>query len=170
VYIENKRMKKILLATIFLCTGLSSFSQTNCSIKKAFAFYTVTVAGIAMSDENGNTINPEPFINRFIYIVCSGTKKPKIVQVTYDKKPYSIIVSSVSGSSVIPGDDIGNNKEHKISTKKNNRIWKIEIQSSADNKIAVQDCKNIIIKLKGTDKTCTFKLLKETQLMTLPRY
>ena len=163
-------MKKIFLAAIFLYIGLSSFSQTNCSIKKGYAFYTVIVAGIAMVDENGNTINPEPNLNRFIYIVCSGTKKPKIVNVMYDKKPYSVVVSSVTGSSVIPGDDIGNNKEHKISTKKNNRIWKIEIQSSVDNKIAVQDCKNIIIKLKGTDRTCTFKLLKETQLMTLPRY
>ena len=170
MYIESKSMKKIFLAAIFLCIGLSSIAQTNCSIKKAFAFYTVTVAGTAMADENGNTINPEPTINRFIYIVCSGTKRPKIENVTYDKKPYSTVISAVSGSSVIPGSDIENNKEQKISTNKNNRIWKIEIQSFADNKTISSDCKNIIIKLKGADKTCTFKLLKETQLMTLPRY
>lgn len=170
MYIENKRMKKIFLAAIFLCIGLSSFSQTNCSIKKGYAFYTVSHAGIAVSDENGNTINPEPVINRFIYIEWSGSKKPKIENVTYDKKLYRAGITAVKGNSVFPGDDIGNNKDYKISAKKNNSIWKIEIQSSANDKTIGQDCKNIIIKLKGTDRTCTFKLLKETQLMTLPRY
>ena len=163
-------MKKILLSAIFLCIGLSSFSQTNCSIKKAYAFYTVTVAGTAMADENGNTINPEPVINRFIYIEWSGKKKPVIENVMYAKMTYAAGISAVTGKSVIPGDNIGNNKEHKIFANKSNSIWKIEIHQSADNKNTEQGCKNIIIKLKGTDKTCEYKLTKETQLTTLPRY
>ncbi len=163
-------MKKIFTSVVFLSILLSACAQSNCSVKKAYAFYTVSIPGMAMSDENGNTINPIPMIDRFIYVEWTGSKAPVIVNVMYDKKIYQASVTAVDTNSVIPGDGSINNEQHRIKSKKCNSLWKIQIQPSADNKTDKQDSKNIVLRFKGTGKTCELKLFKETLLKTLPRY
>lgn len=156
-----------------MCIMVSAFichAQTGCNIKKASAFYTVSVPGIQMVDENGNAIPPKADIVRFIYIECFGKTKPEIKTVLYNNKNLPATVTAVKEKTVIPGGDLGNNKDFKITANKSNSLWKIELQPQADNSMPGQNCKSIIIKMKVKDKTCSFKLSKETELMTLQRY
>ena len=154
-----------LTVAVFLCQA-----QTGCNVKKAFAFYTVSVPGIQMVDENGNAIPPKADIARFIYIESFGKAKPEIKTVLYNNKNLPATVTAVKEKTVIPGGDLGNNKDFKIIANKSNSLWKIELQQEEDNSMPGQDCKNIIIKTKIKGKTCSFKLLKETELMILQRY
>ena len=149
---------------------LPSFAQTKCNIKKAYAFYTVSLPGAQMVDENGNPIPPKPEITRFIYIEFVGTGKPKIETVSYNNRPLSATLVAVKGRSVIPGIEFTKNNNFKIVASKYNALWKIELQPQDGNSMPGQDCRNIIIKTRVKGKSCTLKLIKETQLETLPRY
>ena len=163
-------MKTIVISIFLLVAAFTSIAQTSCYVKKAYAFYTVTIPGVQMADENGNPVPPKATIDRFIYIEWGGAKKPKIETVLYNNKALVATLTAVKGSSVIPGSDLNKNNNFKITAKKCNSLWKIELQPLEGNSMPVEDCKNIIIKTMGTAKTCAFKLLKETQLMTMPRY
>jgi len=163
-------MKKISLLLVFSFLLLAACAQTNCSVKKARAFYTVTLPGMAIQDENGNTINPVPVIDRFIYIEWGGSKKPEVVNVQYGATVYSAGVTAVEGNIVVPGGDYGDNKKHTISANKRNKLWKLIIDPPGESKNEKQDCKNIVIRLRGKGNVCEIKLLKETILATLPRY
>lgn len=163
-------MKKIFLFFSLVIVVFISFAQTNCSIKKAYAFYTVSIPGVQMADENGNPVPPVPFINRYIYFEWSGSENPEIETVLYNNKALSVSLTAVDSSSVIPGENFGNNEEHKITAKKCNKLWKIELQPLANNTMPAENSNNIIIKTKGTNNSCQFKLKKEIQLKALPRY
>ncbi len=161
-------MKNIFIAALLAVSVLNVSAQKNCSIKTAYAFYTASMPGMAMADENGNTIPPKPIINRFIYIQWVGVSKPQINTVMYNNKVLIATLSKVEGNSIIPGGDIENNRNFKIGTKKGTSLWKIELQPPGEDPMPAQDCKNIIIKTKG--KSCSVKLLKETLLATMPAY
>jgi len=161
-------MKSIFISIFLVAFVLTAGAQKSCNIKKAWAFYTATMPGMAMADEKGNTINPKPIIGRFIYIECSGAAKPEIGSVLYNNKLLTVTLAKVEGDLVIPGSDIGNNKDYKINTQKPNSLWKLELQPHGDSPMPAPGCRNIIIKTRG--KVCTFKLLKETKLSTMPTY
>ena len=61
-------MKILFLSAILMVVPLSLAAQTKCNIKKAYAFYTVSMPGMQMADENGNPIPPKPNIDRLLYI------------------------------------------------------------------------------------------------------
>jgi hypothetical protein len=164
-------MKTVLLQVLLILSFASAGAQTNCKVKTAYAFYTVSVPGMQMADENGNPIPPKADINRFIYIEWCGTKKPVIESVLYNNKPLSATLIAVEGDSVILGSNFSNNPDFKIMSKKDNKLWKIELQPVEGNSMPGLPCKNIIIKTKGANAaSCEFKVAKETELMTLPRY
>ena len=163
-------MKNIIIAISLLASVLTCSAQINCNVKKAYAYYTASVPGVQMADENGNPIPPKADIGRFIYIEWSGAKKPKIETVLYNNKALVASLTPVEGKTVVPGSELSKNNVSKITIRKNNSLWKIELQPKEGNSMPDQDCKNIIIKIKGTNSTCSFKLIKETLLMTMPRY
>ena len=163
-------MKSIFISICLMVAAFIGNAQTNCNINKAYAFYTVSVPGAQMADENGNPIDPKVDIGRFIYIECFGTIRPEIKTVLYNNKALSATLTAVKGRTVIPGSELSENNNSKITSKKGNSLWKIELQAEGNNSMPGQDCKNIIIKIKVKGKTCSFTLLKETQLMILPRY
>jgi hypothetical protein len=163
-------MKNIVISIFLLASALTSFAQPNYNIKKAYAFYTISVPGVQMADENGNPIPPKVDIGRFIYIECSGTRKPVIEKVLYNYKVLSATLSAIKGNSVIPGSELSKNNEFKITAKRGNCLWKVELQTIGTDSMPEQDCKNIVIKYKANNKTRILKLVKETQLMTMPRY
>ncbi len=163
-------MKTIIISLFFLMPALTSGAQTRCNIKKAYAYYTVSVPGAQMTDENGNPIPPKPNVTRFIYIDWIGATKPEIKTVLYNNKILSATLVRVKGGSVIPGSELSPQNKSKITVKKGNSLWKAELQPLSDNPMPETDCKNIIIKTKTAGKICTFKLVQETQLMTMPRY
>jgi len=163
-------MKNIVIPIFLLASVLTSYSQSNGNIKKGYAFYTISVPGVQMADENGNPIPPKVDIGRFIYIECCGTGKPVIEKVLYDNKILSATLNAVKGSAVIPGSELSKNNEFKITAKKGNSLWKVELQIPGTDPMPEQDCKNIVIKYKVKGKTRILKLVKETHLMTMPRY
>lgn len=163
-------MKAIFISTCLMAAALISHAQTSCNIKNAWAFYTVSVPGVQMADENGNPIPPKVDIVRFIYIEVVGTVRPQIKTVHYHNKALPATLTAVKGRTVVPGSELSENNNFKITSKKGNSLWKIELQPQGDTAMPQQGCKNIIIKTNVKGKTCSFKLTKETQLAVLPRY
>ncbi len=163
-------MKKIYLLSVLFISLLTSFAPGDGHIKKAYAYYTVTLPGIQMSDENGNPIPPVANIARFIYIEWSGAKIPVIESVLYNNIQLPATLFAADSNTVIAGNRFEDNGEIKITCNKQNSLWKIELHPPAVNKSVKEGCKNIVIKTKGTNKIYKFKLQKETQLTTLPRY
>lgn len=163
-------MKKIIFAALNVCFVLASCAQTKCTVKKAYAFYTVTIAGAAIVDENGNVIPPKPQITRFIYLEMAGTKTPVIEKIMYDSIQYSNQIERVEGNTIIPGETNTENAKHTIRVKKNNSLWKIILQSTDENVKATEGVSEIRISFKNGNKSCTYKLKKEILLHTAPRY
>lgn len=163
-------MKTIFFSMCLMVAACICRAQTGCYIKKAYAFFTVSVPGVQMSDDNGNPIPPKADIARFIYIEWGGSVKPQIKTVLYNNKALSATLVAVKGRTVVPGSEFSENNKFKISSKQGNSLWKIELQPQADNSQPEQDCKNIIIKTYVKGRSCSFKLLNEMQLMMLPRY
>ena len=163
-------MKKAFLIVMLSAGILSSFAQTKCNIKKAYAYYTVNMPGVQMVDEKGNPVPPIPQIERFIYLEWKGSKKPEIETVYYDTASLTIVLTKVEGSSVSVGEKWGNNQPFIIKSSKGYSLWKIEAYP-VEGKIPVAtDCKNILLKIKSARKSCAYKILKESQVLGLPRY
>ena len=163
-------MKRILFSALFFALVFGCFAQSNCLVRNAYAFYTISVAGMAMADENGNTIPPVPIIKRFIYLEWTSAKPPTIEKVLYDKNTYIATVTAVQDNTVVPGLSEDNNIGHNITIKKFNSLWKIELQPEADDKKEKEGAASIIIKLRMADKICSYSITKETLLKTPPSY
>jgi hypothetical protein len=168
--LNEKRMKKLYIILLLACVSLVSFGQNKCNIKKAYAFYTVSVPGAQMVDENGNPIPPKVDILRFIYFEWTGSSLPKIEMVSYNNRAYTATLVQVKERSVVPGSEYSENNQFRITAKKGNTLWKIELQPKDANSIPKQDCRNIVIKTRLKGKLCTIKLTTEMQLVAMPRY
>ena len=163
-------MKRASLVSLLLATVLISCSQTNTSIKRGYAFYTVNLPGMIMKDEDGRDIQPKLNLDRFIYIECSGTTMPIIESISYDNKPMKYELTRVQGKVVSVGKILLNGSDYTITTKKGYTIWKIDLVVADENVLINRGCKNIIIKTRLGKKIIKFYLYKETELMGLPRY
>ena len=163
-------MKKAFLIATLSAGILSSFAQTKCNIKKAYAFYTVNMPGVQMVDENGNPVTPVPQIERFIYLEWKGVKAPEIENVYYNTSNFTMSLTKVEGNSISVGEKWGNNQPRTIKSSIGYSLWKIEV-SPVEDKIPVAiDCKNILLKIKSAGKSCAYKIFKESQVAGLPRY
>jgi hypothetical protein len=161
---------KILFLHILLLTGFSvSFAQVSCNIKKAYAFYSVSMPGAQMADENGNPITPKANITRFVYVEYSGTKMPDIKSVLYNGISLDFSVLRVKEKSVHIGDK-KLNPGNTITAKRGNSFVQVTLQPFEGNAMPDADCKNIIIKSKLAGKLCKFYLTGEKAFATLPRY
>ena len=163
-------MKTILMILCMTGAVLTSGAQKKCNIKKGYAFYTISIPGVQMADENGNPVPPVPTIDRYIYFEWSGADKPVIESVMYNKISQTIVISKIDSNWVIPVTDHANNKDYKIKADKCNSLWAIQLHHITDKPAVERGCKDIVIRLKGIDSNCEFKLVKETELTSLPRY
>jgi hypothetical protein len=161
-------MKKLLglLATVFLC---SSCNAQIYRIQKAQAFYTVSFPGMAMKDENGNTINPEPIIDRFIYIECRFNGKPKIDSVFYNGILFTAAVAGKAETAATIGIKNENGSPVKFIPKKGNKVWKIYLTQASGNTLPHEAVKKIIIKGSLDKIKFTTAIYLETQLTTPDR-
>jgi len=163
------------MRSLFIILFMAAFvfkldAQKICAIKKAYSFYTVSTPGTQMTDENGNPIPPKADIARFIFIEYCGKERPDLVSVLYDNVELNATLSPVTGNSVIPGDNPENNAAFKITAKNANRLWRIDLQPAAGKEMPGPGCKNIIINTMVKSKACSFKLVNETLLASMPRY
>ena len=51
-------MKPFILSFLLFAATVNSFAQTDYSIKKAYAYYNVSMPGMQMADENGIQYHP----------------------------------------------------------------------------------------------------------------
>jgi hypothetical protein len=139
-------MKKIAGICFMMMFFVSCNAQTY-RIQKAWAFYTVTIPGMAMRDENGNRINPEPVINRFIYIECRYNAKPKIDSVYYNTILFAASVADKEESIQKIGVRNNDGQPVMINSKKGNHVWKITLTQQGDDKgLTHEAIKKITIK------------------------
>lgn len=167
------RMKRIILLSVFCLALLNSEAQSKCSIYKANAYFTVSMPGTVMVDEQGNQVRPAPTVQRFIYLECIGTKRPVIQAITYNNIPFTpAMPESFPGSSILAGKRNEDEKEIMLKPRKGNRIWKIEILPPSDKPQSPEACRNIILKLKqGNNGTCSYRIISgELQLYAAPMY
>ncbi|MBL7703751.1 MAG: hypothetical protein JNM14_15995 [Ferruginibacter sp.] len=161
-------MKTILLG-LFLSGCFSvSFAQNNCSVKKGTAYYTSSIPGAQMADENGNPVPPKPVITRFIYLEYSGIKVPAIKSVSYNGVELSLTVISVKEKTAFP--DKEQNPGEVIKAKKGNSLLKIDLQPEEGKTMPATGSKSIIVKYKTSGKLCRFYIFSEKRLETLPMY
>ena len=161
-------MKKTFLFALLLA-GTICFGQTNCNIKKAYAYYTVSVPGVQMADENGNPVDPKPNITRFIYVEYSGLKVPEIKSVIFNGVELSFTAISIKEKTVWAGDKTIN-LNNSITAKKGNSLLKIDLQPADGKAMPDTGCKSIVIKSKVSGKLCKFYVPAEKEFATLPRY
>jgi hypothetical protein len=163
-------MKKLLVsccAIIFFITG----NAQSYRIQKAQAFYTITIPGMARSDENGNTINPEPVVNRFIYIECRYNSKPKIDSVFYNGTLFKASVADKEETVLKIG--VKNNDGYPVvfSPKKGNHIWKVYLEQQGTGKaLAHEAVKKIVVKGKLDKVKFSYVITEETQLSVPDSY
>ena len=162
-------MKRIAATLSLLLIFCTTYAQSY-RIQKASAFVKVSTPGMIFRDESGNTVQPEPIIERFIYLECSSGVKPSIDSVFYNGTLFSASIAKTGETSV----DIGIKKENglpvKLTPKKGNQLWKIELQQSTDKPLRPELVKKIIIKgMLDKQKFC-YTVLTETELSTPDRY
>ena len=162
-------MKRLLglLAAVILC---SSWNAQIYRIQKAQAFYTISFPGMAIKDENGNTINPQPIIDRFIYIECRFNGKPKIDSVFYNGILFTALVADKAETAATIGIKNENGSPVKFIPKKGNKVWKIYLTQVAGNTLPHEAVKKIIIKGRLDKMKFTAAIYLETQLSAPDRY
>jgi hypothetical protein len=157
-------MKKLLGLCSILMFSTACNAQTY-RIQKAQAFYTVTIPGMARSDENGNTINPEPVINRFIYIECKYNSKPKIDSVFYNGILFKASVADKEETVLKIGVKNYDGYPVTFNPKKGNHIWKVYLEQQGTGKaLAHEAVKKIVVKGRLDKVKFSYVINEEVQL------
>ena len=152
-------MKKLLFLFLLSNCVTISFAQTTCSIKRAYAFFTVNMPGMIMKDDKGNDVAPTPAVERFIYVECSGTKAPVIEKVLYNSLPLITTVTRAESSVIAVSKRFEDGQDYKLTPAKGYTLWKVELQPVNDQAPVKQGCRNIIIKSKKIMLFIIFKQL-----------
>ena len=163
-------MKRTILFLFLSCTTVVCLAQSNCSIKKADAFITVSMPGMIFTDDKGNPVPPVPSLTRTIYLECIGTQMPVLDNILYNNIPQKTEITRIPGSKVIIGKHRENSRDYELTCRKGYTLWKIEVYPSGENKPVQQDCRHIIIKSRSGGRLCKFYIYRETELMSTPRY
>jgi hypothetical protein len=161
-------MKKIL--GVLLLGIIASCSNAQYRIQKAQAFFTMAMPGMQMKDINGNAVDPEPIIERFIYIECKFNGKPKVDSVLYNGVFCPSVVADIAETVFAVGIKNDNNKLITVTPKKGNRIWRIDVQPTTNKPVIPAAVKKITIKGRLGKIRFSYVLTAETQLATPDRY
>jgi hypothetical protein len=157
-------MKKLTLLFTLMMLFIACHAQTY-RIQKAQAFFTVTIPGMARSDENGNRINPEPVINRFIYLECKYNGKPKIDSVFYNGTLFKASVADKEETVLKIGVKNNDGYPMVFTPKKGNHIWKVYLEQQGTGKaLAHEAVKKIVVKGKLDKVKFSYGITEEIQL------
>jgi hypothetical protein len=163
-------MKKITGIFLLLLLFVTAKAQGH-RIQKAQAFFTITIPGMAMRDENGNTINPEPVINRFIYMECKYNGKPLIDTVFYNGILFKATIADKEETFLKIG--VKNNDGYPVifKPKKGNHVWKVYLeQLSTGEALAHKAVKRIVLKGKLDKVKFSYVINEEVQLSVPDSY
>jgi hypothetical protein len=162
-------MKKIfglvILTALYTCTN-AQLSR----IQKAQAFFTVSIPGIPLADEQGNRINPEPIVERFIYLECKTKGRPAIDSVWYNGILFNATVADKEEKQSNIGIKKSNGKPVLLNTKKGNHSWRIDLSQAGGKTLQHESVKKILIKGKLDKTKFSYTITNETELSTPDRY
>ncbi len=161
-------MKKLL--GILQLVIMANCTNAQYRIQNAQAFFTVSMPGIQMKDDNGNPIDPEPIIDRFIYIESNFKGKPKVDSVLYNGFLLMPAVSDKEETITKIGIRKANGKPVTMIAKKGNHIWRIDLHQINGNTLKYEALNKIIIKGKLAKIKFSYTLTTETELATPDRY
>jgi hypothetical protein len=162
-------MMKRIMALLLLATAISSCAAQY-KLVKAHAFFTSSMPGMAMQDDNGNIIDPAPIIDRFIYIECRFTGKPKVDSVFYNGILFTPSVAGKEETITKIGTRTANGKPVYFAPAKGNHLWRIDLQQMDGNIVKQEAVKKIIIKGQLAKIKFSYTLTAETELTTPDRY
>ncbi len=164
-------VKQFFFLSLLSLFSFTAAAQSKCGIYKAYAYFTVSIPGAQMVDDNGRRIPPVPNVERFIYLECTGKKKPAIGSITYNSILFKATITDVSANSIKVGKRNLDEKEILLKPKKGNRVWKLELQPVIAQAQDREACKNIRINLMQLSGVCTYRVTGgELQLYTPPMY
>jgi hypothetical protein len=121
--------------------------------------------------ENGNTKNPGPVINRFIYVECKYNGKPKIDSIFYNGTLFKASITDKEETVLKIG--IKNNDGYPVvfNPKKGNHIWKVYLEQQGSGKTLAHDAvKKIVVKGKLDKVKFSYAIAEETQLSVPDSY
>jgi hypothetical protein len=148
-----------------LCVVTLATTAQTYKIQKAWAFVTESMPGRVMQDESGNTINPQPIIQRFIYIETNSKNPITADSVWYNGTLYTTTATLITQAKHQAGIIYTDGKPVFISPKKGNRLWRIDVQPATPQKFtAAATVKKIIVKGKLGNNRFTQTITAETRL------
>ncbi len=160
-------MKKLAGLFTLMMFFIACHAQTY-RMQKAQAFFTITIPGMARSDENGNRINPEPVINRFIYVECKYNGKPKIDSVFYNGTLFKASLADKEDTVLKIGVKNYDGYPVIFNPKKGNHIWKVYLEQQGTGKALPHEAiKKIIVKGR-LDKIKFNYIIKEEIQLSVP--
>ncbi len=162
-------MKKNWIIVLLTAASWSCNAQ-SVKIHKAWTFYTVSIPGRAMTDLNGNIINPQPVIDRFIYIETNYKSRPAIDTVFYNSTPFTGTIDSVADKKLTVGVNASTGRPIVITPKKGNHLWLVSLQPIGGETVARGQVKKIILKCKLGKTRLKQVLPGEVQLAAPDRY
>ena len=163
-------MKKYLIA-ILLLAALENCSAQIFKIKKAVAFYSISIPGMAHTDINGNRINPKPITERQIYFETNYKSKPNIDSILYNGIAYTGTLDTVKDTIITVGINSKTGKPIILIPQKGNSVWVINLnQPTNEVDLSNTSINTIILKCKLGKNTIKQVITKEVQLNTPDRY
>lgn len=162
-------MKRCWIILFILTASINCTAQTY-KIKKAAAFFTVFIPGMAQSDINGNIINPQPVTERFIYIETNYKSNPKIDSVLYNGIAFSCTIDSVKDKIINVGINAATGIPIVMVPQKGNRIWMISLQQPDGVNLTHTQFKKIVFKCKLGNSSIKQVIANEVKLTAPERY
>ncbi len=160
-------MKK-LTAILSVIAALSCSAQHK--IQKAQAFFTVSIPGVQLADEQGNRINPAPVMERFIYLECNYNGKPAIDTVLYNGIFFTCTVAETGENTATIGVKKVNGKPVILKAKKGNHVWRIDLLQADGKTLPHELLKKIVLKGKLDKTIFSYVIVTETELVAPQRY
>ena len=139
-------------------------------VQKAQAFFTVSIPGMPMVDVNGNTIDPQPIVERFIYVECRFNGKPKIDSVFYNGIFFAATVANKEELQQKIGVKKDTEMPVLLTKRKGNHLWRIDLVQVNGSTLQHNRVKKITVKGLLDKTKFSQTIAVETEIQTPDRY
>jgi hypothetical protein len=157
-----------IVAIMLLCLFIETTKAQAPKIIRAWAFYTVTLPGKAMIDDDGKRINPVPTTNRFIYIEYNSKLPLRVDSVWYTNDIYTGVTEGLTGYKHTVGKRVRGQDSVTIAPRKTNTLLRVNLSPVQDKPVEPGAPKKILIKARIGKTVVRYLLFVETQIEVPP--
>lgn len=162
-------MKSLISTSAFFLLLFTINAQQTTAIK-VHAFFTESIPGMPMIDEEGRRSAPQPIIERFIYLECRCMVKPQIDSVIYNSILFKPQLAGKPETNYKIGLKKLNQQPVTLTPKKGICLWKMELHQSTDKVLPNNQVKKIIVKGRVGKIKFNKIINEETELWAPERY